>query len=160
MDKYVNYVTILPEAILSLVAFVVMLLDAYTGGKQRKMYAWVSLVGYVLAGAAIAWLARELAVGSAVVPAQSFSGMLVTDPFRLAFSTIALVGSALTPVVSVSWLDTDDLPAGEFQTLPMFATVGLLLMASAGDLVMIFLGLEILSIATYVMAGFRRRDLR
>src|SRR6185369_16444069 len=108
----------------------------------------------------IAWLARELATGSPVVQAETFSKMLVTDSFRLAFSTIALVVSALTVLVSVHWLDEDDLPAGEFQTLLMFATVGMLLMASAGDLVMIFLGLQILSIATYVLAGFRRRDLR
>jgi NADH-quinone oxidoreductase subunit N len=160
MDKYVNYVTILPEAILSLVGFVVMLLDAYTGGKQRKLYAWVSLIGYAGAFGAVGWLARELSVHSTVVPSSTFSGMLVTDPFRLAFSTIALVVSALTVLVSVHWLDEDDLPAGAFQTLLMFATVGMLLMASAGDLVMIFLGLEIVSIATYVLAGFRRRDLR
>jgi NADH-quinone oxidoreductase subunit N len=160
MEKYVNYVTILPEGVLSLVAFVVMLLDAYTGGKQRRLYAWVALVGYAGAGGAVVWIARLLAAGSPLVPTASFSGMLVTDPFRLAFSTVALVVSALTALSSVHWLDEDDLPAGEFHTLTMFATVGMLLMASAGDLVMIFLGLEIVSIATYVMAGYRRRDLR
>src|SRR5205085_2407347 len=52
------------------------------------------------------------------------------------------------------------LPAGEFHTLLLFATVGMMLMASGNDLVMIFLGLEILSIATYVMAGFRKDDVR
>src|SRR4029079_5839197 len=52
------------------------------------------------------------------------------------------------------------LPAGEFHALLLFATVGMMSMASGGDLVIIFLGLEILSIATYVMAGFRRTDVR
>jgi NADH-quinone oxidoreductase subunit N len=160
MEKYVNYAAVLPEFVLSLVGFVVMIVDAYTGGKSRKLYAGIALVGYVGAGAAVAWIAHLLAIGSPLVPASTFSGMLVTDPFRLAFSTIALVVSALTVLVSIHWLDEDDLPAGEFQVLLLFATVGMLLMASAGDLVMIFLGLEILSIATYVMAGFRRRDLR
>jgi NADH-quinone oxidoreductase subunit N len=160
MEKYVNYITVLPETILALVGFLVMLLDAYTGGKERRLYAWVSLVGYVGAGGAIVWIAMLMADKSPAVPLSTFSGMLVTDPFRLAFSVIALVVSALTVLISVHWLDDDDLPAGEFQTLLLFATVGMLLMASAGDLVMIFLGLEILSIATYVMAGFRRRDLR
>ena len=72
-------------------------------------------VGYALAGVSIAWLARELATGSPVVQAETFSKMLVTDSFRLAFSTIALVVSALTVLVSVHWLDEDDLPAGVFQ---------------------------------------------
>src|SRR5262249_18043549 len=109
MEKYVNYVTILPETILSLVAFVVMLLDAYTGGKQRRLYAWVAVFGYAAAGAAIGWIAHELAIGAAVVAPSTFSGMLVTDPFRLAFSTVALVVSALTVLVSIHWLDEDTL---------------------------------------------------
>ena len=58
------------------------------------------------------------------------------------------------------WVEGEQLPAGEFHSLLMFATVGMMLMASGADLVIIFLGLEILSIATYVMAGFRRTDVR
>lgn len=160
MDKYVNYITILPEAILSLVAFVLMLVDAYTSGQKRRLYAWISLGGFIAAGAAIGWIAVLLATNATAVPASTYMGMLVSDPFRLAFSTIALVVSTLTALAAVAWLDEDSLPAGEFYSLLMFATVGMLLMASAGDLVMIFLGLEILSIATYVLAGYRRRDLR
>jgi NADH-quinone oxidoreductase subunit N len=160
MRQYVNYITILPEAIVSIVGFVVMLVDAFTRGRSRALYAWLTLLGFVLAGASLGYIAYEFSRGSAAVPASTFSGMLVTDGFRLAFTAIALVVSALTALVSMHWLDEDDLPAGEFFTLLLFATVGMMLMASAGDLVMIFLGLEILSISTYVMAGFRRRDLR
>ncbi len=58
------------------------------------------------------------------------------------------------------WVENEKLPAGEFHSLLMFATAGMMFMASAGDLVIVFLGLEILSIATYVMAGFRRTDVR
>jgi NADH-quinone oxidoreductase subunit N len=58
------------------------------------------------------------------------------------------------------WVENERLPAGEFHSLLMFATAGMMLMASAGDLVIVFLGLEILSIATYVMCGFRRTDIR
>jgi NADH-quinone oxidoreductase subunit N len=57
-------------------------------------------------------------------------------------------------------LEKEDLPGEEYYALLMFATVGMMLMAMAGDMVMIFLGLEISSIATYVMAGYRRKDLR
>ena len=160
MEKYVNYITILPEAIISLVAVVLMLVDAYTGGGRRKLYAWISLGGFAAAGASLGWIAVLVSTNSASAPVSTYMGMLTTDPFRIAFSTIALVVSTLTVLAAISWLDEDSLPAGEFYTLLMFATVGMLLMASAGDLVMIFLGLEILSIATYVLAGYRRRDLR
>jgi NADH-quinone oxidoreductase subunit N len=58
------------------------------------------------------------------------------------------------------WVEREGLPAGEFHSLLLFATAGMMLMASGGDLVVIFLGIELLSIATYVMAGFRRTDVR
>ena len=66
----------------------------------------------------------------------------------------------LTILISTVWVENEKLPAGEFHSLLMFATAGMMLMASGGDLVIVFLGLEILSIATYVMAGFRRTDVR
>src|SRR6185295_7053850 len=82
------------------------------------------------------------------------------DELRLGFTMVFLVVSALTILVSVVWVENERLPAGEFHSLLMFATAGMMFMASAGDLVMVFLGLEILSIATYVMCGFRRVDIR
>src|SRR6266850_1024357 len=63
-------------------------------------------------------------------------------------------------VIMMVWIDIEKLPAGEFHALLLFATCGMMLMASGGDLVIVFLGLEILSIATYVLAGFRRTDVR
>jgi NADH-quinone oxidoreductase subunit N len=86
--------------------------------------------------------------------------MVVLDTMRLSFTLVFLVVAALTILVSMIWVEWEGLPAGEFHTLLLFATVGMMLMSSGNDLVMLFLGLEILSIATYVMAGFRRTDVR
>ena len=86
--------------------------------------------------------------------------MIVLDDLRLGFTFVFLVVSALTVLISIVWVENERLPAGEFHSLLMFATAGMMFMASAGDLVMVFLGLEILSIATYVMCGFRRTDVR
>src|ERR671914_474099 len=82
--------------------------------------------------------------------------VMLVDAFTLVFIVVA----ALTVLVSMIWVEWEHLPAGEFHTLLLFATVGMMLMASAGDLVMVFLGLEILSISTYVMCGFRKEDVR
>src|SRR6185295_15003839 len=73
---------------------------------------------------------------------------------------VFLLVSFLTLLVSTVWVHNEQLPAGEFHSLLLFATAGMMLMAAGGDLVIIFLGLEILSIATYVLAGFRRTDVR
>jgi NADH-quinone oxidoreductase subunit N len=84
----------------------------------------------------------------------------VLDELRLSFTLIFVVVSILTILIAAAWLDIEKLPAGEFHALLLFATCGMMLMSSAGDLVIVFLGLEILSIATYVLAGFRRTDVR
>jgi NADH-quinone oxidoreductase subunit N len=86
--------------------------------------------------------------------------MIVLDELRLGFTLVFLLVSFLTLLISTVWVQGEQLRAGEFHALLLFATVGMMLMASGGDLVIIFLGLEILSIATYVMAGFRRTDVR
>jgi NADH-quinone oxidoreductase subunit N len=86
--------------------------------------------------------------------------MIVLDELRLGFTLVVLLVSALTLLISIVWVEREHLPAGEFHSLLLFATAGMMLMASGNDLVIIFLGLEILSIATYVMAGFRRTDIR
>jgi NADH-quinone oxidoreductase subunit N len=110
-----------------------------------------------LAGAALSavWLSLSWTGNS-----QAFNGMIVLDELRLGFTLVFLVVSALTILISMVWVENEKLPAGEFHSLLMFATAGMMFMAAAGDLVIVFLGLEILSIATYVMAGFRRTDVR
>ena len=86
--------------------------------------------------------------------------MIAHDNLRLGFSFVFLLVSALTILISTVWVERENVPVGEYHALLMFATFGMMLMASGNDLVIIFLGLETLSIATYVMAGLRRGDLK
>jgi NADH-quinone oxidoreductase subunit N len=147
---------LLPEIIVCVAAVVVMMVDAFSKPTQRAASGGVALAGLV--GAAIATISLwNSSIGG---DQSSFSGMIVLDRLRLSFTLIFLLVSALTILISMVWVETERLPAGEFHSLLLFATAGMMLMASGLDLVMIFLGLEILSIATYVMAGFRRSDLR
>jgi NADH-quinone oxidoreductase subunit N len=92
--------------------------------------------------------------------ATAWNGMIATDSLRLSFSFVFLFVTAMTILISTVWVTREDVPAGEYHALLMFATFGMMLMASGNDLVIIFLGLETLSIATYVMAGLRKGDLR
>lgn len=151
----VNLWLILPELIVCAVGVVVMLVDAFGKPAQRWITGSISLAGLAATAAASGWL--WLSWRGA---ASAFNGMIVLDELRLGFTLVFLVVSALTVLVSVVWVENERLPAGEFHSLLMFATAGMMFMASAGDLVIVFLGLEILSIATYVMCGFRRTDVR
>ncbi len=151
----VNLSLILPELLICVVGVVVMLVDAFVRPTQRWVTGSISLAGLAAAAVSSGWLwlswqgARE-----------AFNGMILLDEMRLGFTLVFLVVSALTILVSMVWVENERLPAGEFHSLLMFATAGMMFMASAGDLVIVFLGLEILSIATYVMCGFRRTDIR
>jgi NADH-quinone oxidoreductase subunit N len=86
--------------------------------------------------------------------------MIVVDSLRMSFTMVFLLVAALTILISTVWIENENFPAGEYHVLLLFATVGMMFMASGNDLVIIFLGLETLSIASYVMVGLRRRDLR
>jgi NADH-quinone oxidoreductase subunit N len=152
----VNFGLIMPELIICVVGVVVMLLDAFARPSQRWITGGLSLAGLLAAAVA----AIQLWSTSVGAPANDFNGMIVLDELRLSFTLIFLLVSALTILISMVWVENEKLPAGEFHALLLFATAGMMLMASGNDLVIIFLGLEILSIATYVMCGFRRTDLR
>ena len=131
------------------------LVDAFSGRGQRAISGVLSMIALIAAAAATIWL-RVGWVG----PHSAFNGMIVLDDLRLSFTLIFIFVSVLTVLISTVWVEQENLPAGEFHALLLFATCGMMLMASAGDLVIVFLGLEILSIATYVLAGFRRVDVR
>jgi len=155
MMPIINWSLIAPEVIVCIAAVVVMLVDAFVRPTQRWITGTISLVGIVAGAAATLWL-----WSTGTVTADAFNGMIVLDELRLGFTLIFLLVSGLTLLISTVWVDNENLPAGEFHSLLLFATVGMMLMASGNDLVIVFLGLEILSIATYVMAGFRRTDVR
>ncbi len=151
----ISFSLLAPELIICAVAVLVMLVDAFARPSQRWVTGSISLLGLAAAALSVVWLWLAW-TGSG----QAFNGMIVLDELRLGFTLVFLLVSALTILISMVWVENEKLPAGEFHSLLMFATAGMMFMASAGDLVIVFLGLEILSIATYVMAGFRRTDVR
>jgi len=150
-----NVLSILPETIVAVVGTIVMLIDCFAP-KQRSITTTLSLIGLIGAAAACIWLLNS--DGGAFT--NSFNGMIQVDALRISFSLVFLFVSAMTVLISSLWLERENVPVGEYHALLLFATVGMMLMASGNDLVIIFLGLETLSIATYVMAGLRKSDLR
>ena len=144
---------ILPELVVAFAGIVAMVYDSFFP-KDRKTTGIISLVGLVVSGIllAIMWGQPQ--------PAGAWNGMIAHDSLRLGFSFVFLLVSAMTVLVSTVWIERENVPAGEYNSLLMFATFGMMLMSAGNDLVVIFLGLETLSIATYVMCGMRRGDLK
>jgi NADH-quinone oxidoreductase subunit N len=130
-----------------------MMVDAISRRIERRVAGAISLIGLV--GAAAAVLSLWGRNGE-----TSFNRMIITDDFRLFFALIFLIVTFLIVLISLRWVKDENLPTGEYFALLMFATTGMLFMSAANDLVMIFLGLEITSISTYVLCGYRKSDLR
>jgi len=151
----INLTLIAPELIVGVAGVIVMMVDAFVRRDQRWLTGSLSIISLFAALIASVWLWTAW-------PAQrsAFNGMIVLDELRLSFTLVFVIVALLTILISSIWIESEKLPAGEFHSLLLFATSGMMLMASAGDLVIVFLGLEILSIATYVLAGFRRTDIR
>ncbi len=90
----------------------------------------------------------------------AFAARSLIDNFAVFFQLAILIGAAITVLMSLNYVDELRLPGAEYYSLILFAALGMMLMAAAGDLIVIFLGLETMSIAVYVLAGFRRTDPR
>jgi len=111
---------------------------------------WLSLIGVLVAGAANGWLYGVTEVGQ--------DSMIAVDGFRLFSNWIFLLAVALTILISFAYVYRQRLQVGEFYALILFATAGAMFMAGARDLIVIFLGLEVMSIAVYALTAFNRRD--
>ena len=148
-----NLSSILPEIIVAVAGIIVMVYDSFRP-LQRRVTGAISIIGLILSAAALVWL------GASDTPASTWNGMIALDGLRLSFSFVFLLVSTLTVLISTVWVEREDVPVGEYHAMLLFATVGMLLMSSGNNLVILFLGLETLSIATYVMAGLRKTDLR
>jgi len=145
-----EYLRALPEIVLTGVATLVMVLEPLTPPGRKRALGYLGLLG--LLGALAAAVAGYSNQGLA------FSGMLRVDGFAVFFRVLVIVAGALAALISFQYLRREDAESGEFYALLLYSVAGQCLMAASNELIVLFIGLEISSIASYVLAGFLRRD--
>lgn len=134
----------------------ILLLDVFADPKQPKAFiGYVAIVGLLAALVATGWL---FSIGGVHLVQPYFVAALTLDPFALFGFAVVLVVSILTILASVHYLPNQRCEWGEYYSLVVFATVGMMAMIAAADLITMFVGLEIMSIAIYVLAGFKRQS--
>ncbi|HUK49177.1 MAG TPA: NADH-quinone oxidoreductase subunit N [Terriglobales bacterium] len=148
-----DYIRILPEIVFSLFGLLVMFLDPIMDERRSQR----TLGGIALAGA-IAALAATLYQAQAHFWGLGFFGMVKVDAFSIFFHFVVAAAAILVILSSYEYMEVQHIRAGEYYGLILFGAVGMDLMSSAVELVLIFIALEISSIATYILAGFRRRS--
>ncbi len=145
---------LLPELVLTLAGMVLLLVIAWRHrtAADLRLAGWVTLAGLAAAGAAAWWLwwHSARAIGA---PA-----MIAVDDFRFVADWLLLGTAGLTVVVSFDYLERERLLAPEYYALLLFATLGAMLMVGADDLMVLFLGLELMSVAVYALAGINRHS--
>jgi len=148
-----DYIRILPELVLAIFGMLVMVVDPLLDEENsHQSLGTIALIGTLAALASTLFTARPEYAGAA------FSNMVRVDEFSIFFHFLVIAIAAVVILSSFEYLKVQRIRAGEYYGLILFCTVGMCLMSSAIELVLIFIALEISSLSTYVLAGFRRRD--
>jgi NADH-quinone oxidoreductase subunit N len=147
----IDYIRILPELVLSIFGMIVMVVDPLLDpDTSHQSLGTIALTGALAALASTFWMAHY--------PGVAFWNMVRVEAFSVFFHVLVIAIACVAILSSFDYLKVQRIRAGEYYGLILFGTVGMCLMSSAIELVLIFIALEISSISTYILAGFRRRE--
>ncbi len=150
MPQPLDFQTILPLTILTAWACALLLVDLFVPRGQKWIVAFLAAAGLaVTLGFTLAQIGRPAVTG--------FSGMVAQDGFSTFLSALLLVSGLLGVALAYGYVKRMGIERGEYYTLLLFSVVGMMLMAQAADLIIVFLALELLSIPLYVLAAFNRK---
>jgi NADH-quinone oxidoreductase subunit N len=145
-----EYMRFLPETILTITGILIMFLEAILSDDKKGIFAPLSIAG----------LAAALFAAATADAGSAFHDMLIVDTFGTFFRVLVIGIGILAVFSSSEYLRRENHPGGEFYALVVFSVMGQCIMVTANELIMIFIGLEISSIATYILAGYLRDDKR
>ncbi|MFQ5723609.1 MAG: NADH-quinone oxidoreductase subunit N [Terriglobia bacterium] len=143
---------IMPQIQLTLFACGILLMDFLLERQHKYWNAITALMGIGFSGFAL-WRVRGY-------ERLAFNGLVVVDPFFVFFGFLFLLATALVILMSIKYLEVEAEQEGEYYALILFATVGMMFLAGGTDLITIFIGLELMALCFYLLAGFLRRDRR
>ncbi len=143
-----NFYTVLPLALLVVWACVLLVADLFIPKERKSLTAGLAALGLAITlGFTLAQMGQE---------ATGFNSMVILDGFSIFVNSLLLLCGLMGIALSFGYIKRMNLERGEYYTLMLFSIVGMMLMAQAGDLIVVFLALELLSIPLYVLAAFDR----
>jgi len=142
----------LPEIFLSFMAMLLLMIGAWLGARVTRLILGLSIFTLICTAAIIVLLPAG--------KVETFGGSFVLDDFAKFLKVLALAGSAVTLLLSIEFLENESRRIFEYTILVMLSSVGMIVLISAGDLIMLYLGLELMSLALYVVAASNRDNLK
>jgi NADH-quinone oxidoreductase subunit N len=148
-----DFIPLIPQIILVLAGIAVMLLEPFTPPERRSLLGRIAIFAVFLAAFSLKyqWSSPQHVI---------LNGMLIIDKYSVFFQWLFLAITGIAAFISLKFNERESINRGEYYALLLFACSGMSLMATSGDMILTFLGIEILSIATYILAGFKRNDIR
>lgn len=142
----------LPEILLTLSALALLMLAAYGGDRAARLATWLAIFTFAVAAFAIPGLCGPGGIG--------FEGLFIADGFAAFAKLLVYIAATASLVAATGWFGQDGDYRAEYPVLILLSAVGMGMMVSAGDLLTLYVGLELQSLAAYVLASFQRRDNR
>ncbi|MBI5885393.1 MAG: NADH-quinone oxidoreductase subunit N [Deltaproteobacteria bacterium] len=143
----VNLNAVAPVALMTVLAIVLMVIDFFLKRENKFSLGIVTLIGLVLI----------LPVAATTVdPAPAFGGMVIADAYAAFFNVVFIIAAIFAVVISNDYLRKISSERGEYYYIIIFATIGMMVMASANDLVNLYVGLELMSLSFYILVAMRR----
>jgi NADH-quinone oxidoreductase subunit N len=149
-----NLYRVAPDMYLCLFGILIMLIDPFVSQARKRRLGWFAFIGALFSSHSILAM---LHVAADAGPA-GYSNLIMADYFSIFVHAIILLAVLLVILGSMDYLDREGIQGGEFYALILFAAAGMGILASANELVTAFIGLEMSSISTYILAGYRRRS--
>jgi NADH-quinone oxidoreductase subunit N len=147
-----NLIRLAPEIILSGFGLLIMMVDPFLGAGRKRGLGYLAFIG-----ALAALFSIHVAAGD---PGLAYSGLMRVDAFSTFAHVVVTGAAALVILGSVQYLEDEGIQRGEYYALVMFATAGMGILAGANEMVTAFIGLEMSSISSYILAGFRKRAMQ
>ena len=156
---WTDYLLALPITLLALFALGILLIDFMLPAEMKWANAVTAFIGVMFAAAGVVkiqlWMRLNAPPG-----ASGFMRTMLVDRFAIYFFYLFLAGTAVAILMSVRYMKTEHENHGEYYALMLLSVAGMMCIAAGFDIVLIFIGLELMAISTYVLVGFLRRDRR
>lgn len=140
----ISFTSIMPQILLTGLALLVLVLDLFIRG-EKSILGYVSIIGLIVI---------LLVSAKTIETAPSFGGMVIADGFAAYFNVIFIISAIFTILISMDYLKKMNIRRGEYYHIILFATVGMMVMASANDLVSLYVGLELMAMSFYILVAY------
>ncbi len=156
---WIDCLMTLPITLLTLFALGILLMDLMLPAEWKRINVVTALLGILFSAVGVGMIQRALN-SAGILGESAFLNSMVVDRFTIYFWYLFLAGAAISVLISAHYLEIERENHGEFYSLLLFSVVGMMCMAAGFDVVLIFIGLELMAISTYVLVGFLRTDRR